>query len=82
MEAAHKLLFHDYATYLAAERGVTKFIRDVVDKTFYKDLEDLVSFYNKVMAAEHQPPLPQLWRCGAREPRSPSCQNVLLLRKL
>ena len=52
MEAAHKLLLHDYATYLAAERGVAKFIRDVVDETFYKDLEDPVSFYNKITAAE------------------------------
>ena len=52
MEAAHKLILHDYATYLAAERGVAKFIRDVVDETFYKDLEDPVSFYNKITAAE------------------------------
>ena len=44
MEAAHKLLLHNYATYLAAERGVTKFIQDVVNETFYKDLEDPVSF--------------------------------------
>jgi hypothetical protein len=52
MEAVHKLLLHDYATYLAAEKGVAKFIRDVVDETFYKDLEDPVSFYNTIKAAE------------------------------
>ena len=68
MEAAHKLLLHDYATYLAAERGVAKFIRDVVDETFYKDLEDPVSFYNKITAAELIDHL--RLNCGGVEPEN------------
>ena len=31
---------------------MAKFIRDIVDETFYKDLEDPVSLYNKITAAE------------------------------
>jgi hypothetical protein len=51
MEAAHKLLLSDYATFLAAKKGVAKFIRNVVDETFYKDLEDPVTFFNSVTAS-------------------------------
>ena len=46
MEAAHRVLIKDHAIYLA----VAKFIRDAVEETYYKDLEDIVTFYNKVSA--------------------------------
>jgi hypothetical protein len=50
MEAAHRVLIKDHAIYLAAEKAVAKFIRDAVEETYYKDLEDIVTFYNKVSA--------------------------------
>jgi hypothetical protein len=39
-EAAHKSRLDDYASYEAAERGVAKFLRDVVDEIWYNDLKD------------------------------------------
>ena len=50
MEAAHRVLIKDHAIYLAAEKAVAKFIRDAVEETYYKDLEDIVTFYNRVSA--------------------------------
>jgi hypothetical protein len=50
MEAAHKILIADFAIFQAAEKGVAKFIRDAVEETFIKDLEDPVTFYNSVTA--------------------------------
>ena len=50
MEAAHRVLIKDHAIYLAAEKAVAKFIRDAVEETFIKDLEDIVTFYNCVSA--------------------------------
>ena len=50
MEAAHRVLIKDHAIYLAAEKAVAKFIRDAVEETYYKDLEDIVTFFNKVSA--------------------------------
>ncbi len=49
-EAAHKSRLDDYASYEAAERGVAKFLRDVVDDIWYNDLKDAKTFYTKVMA--------------------------------
>jgi hypothetical protein len=51
-EAAHKSCLDDYASYEAAERGVAKFLRDVVDEIWYKDLEDANLFYTKVTAID------------------------------
>jgi hypothetical protein len=38
-EAAHKSRLDDYASYKAAERGVAKFLRDVVDEIWYNNLK-------------------------------------------
>ncbi len=51
-EAAHKSRLNDYASYEAAERGVAKFLRDVVDKIWYNNLEDADLFYTKVAAID------------------------------
>ncbi len=51
-EAAHKSCLANYAAYKAAERGVAKFLRDVINKLWYKDLKDADTFYTKVMALE------------------------------
>ena len=50
MEAAHRVLIKDHAIYLAAEKAVAKFIRDAVEETYYKDLEDNITYYNRVSA--------------------------------
>jgi len=66
MEAAHRVLIADHAIYLAAEKAVAKFIRDAVEETYYKDLEDIVTFYNRVSA---QALLTHLrLNCGGMEP--------------
>ena len=49
-EAAHKSRLDDYASYKAAERGVAKFLRDVVDEIWYNNLKDAKTFYTKVTA--------------------------------
>ena len=51
-EAAHKSRLDDYTSYKAAERGVAKFLRDVVDEIWYNDLKDAETFYTKVTAIE------------------------------
>jgi hypothetical protein len=51
-EAAHKSRLDDYASYEAAERGVAKFLPDVVDEIWYNDLKDTETFYTKVIAIE------------------------------
>ena len=51
-KAAHKSCLDDYASYEAAERGVAKFLRDVVDKIWYNDLKDADTFYTKVTAID------------------------------
>ena len=51
-EAAHKSRLDDYTSYEAAERGVAKFLRDVVDEIWYNDLKDAETFYTKVTAIE------------------------------
>jgi len=49
-EAAHKARLDDYTSYEAAERGVAKFLRDVVNEIWYNDLKDAYTFYTKVSA--------------------------------
>ena len=51
-EAAHKSRIDNFASYEAAERGVAKFLRDVIDKIWYNDLEDADIFYTKVTAID------------------------------
>ena len=48
MEATHKALVVDFHTFTAAECGVVKFIRDIVDKLWYKDLKSIYTFYTHV----------------------------------
>jgi len=51
-ETAHKALVDDYASYEAAERGVARFLREVVDDLWINDLKDADTFYTKVTALE------------------------------
>ena len=51
-EVTHKSRLDDYASYEAAERGIAKFLRDVVDEIWYNDLKDAETFYTKVTAIE------------------------------
>jgi len=51
-EAAHKACLDDYASYEAAKRGITKFLRDVVDEIWYNDFKDANTFSTKVMAID------------------------------
>jgi hypothetical protein len=46
-KAAHKSCLDDYASYEAAERGVAKFLRDVVNEIWYNNLKDAKTFYTK-----------------------------------
>jgi hypothetical protein len=66
MEAIHNLLLQEYATFIAAEKGASKFIRDSVDETYYKDLEHPTTFYNSATAEELL--LHLRTNCGGREP--------------
>ena len=50
MEAAHTAALRDYATFLAAEKGTSLFIRAVVEEVWYKDLRDPITYYNNVTA--------------------------------
>jgi hypothetical protein len=49
-KAAHKSCLDNYASYKAAECGIAKFLRDIVDKIWYNNLKDAKTFYTKVMA--------------------------------
>jgi hypothetical protein len=51
-EAAHTARLNDFASYEAAERGIAKFLRDVVDEIWYNDLKDADTFYTKVTAID------------------------------
>jgi len=51
-EAAHKPRLNDYASYEAAECGIAKFLRNVVDKIWNNDLKDTDTFYTKVTAID------------------------------
>jgi hypothetical protein len=51
-ETAHKALVDDYASYEAAERGVARFLREVVDNLWINDLKDADTFYTKVTALQ------------------------------
>ena len=52
MEVAHNTHLADYRSVTAAEKGVTKLIRDPVDKVYYKDLKHPTTYYNNVTAAK------------------------------
>jgi hypothetical protein len=50
-ESAHMSHLNDYARYEAAKCGATKFLCETVDKVWYNDLKDTVTFvYTKMMA--------------------------------
>jgi hypothetical protein len=51
-EAAHAVKIRDYASFEAAERAVSKFIRDAVDELWYKDLKNARTFYTNVTAKD------------------------------
>jgi hypothetical protein len=51
-ESAHQAKLDDYASFEAAERGVAKFLRKVVDEVWYNNLNDANTFYTKVTARE------------------------------
>jgi hypothetical protein len=51
-ESAHKSRLDNYARYKAAEHGAAKFLCEMVDKVWYKDLKDANTFYTKVTALE------------------------------
>ena len=44
-EAAHKARLDDYASYEMAERGVAKFLRNVVNEIWYNDLKDANTYW-------------------------------------
>ena len=48
MEAAHTARINNFNTFTAAECGIVKFIRDIVDKLWYKDLKSIDTFYMHV----------------------------------
>jgi hypothetical protein len=51
-KAAHKSHLNNFASYKAAERGVAKFLRGVIDKIWYNNLKVAKTFYTKVTALE------------------------------
>ena len=52
LETAHKALVDNYASYEAAERGVARFLREVVDDLWINDLKNADTFYTKVTALQ------------------------------
>jgi hypothetical protein len=52
LKTAHKALVDDYASYKAAERGVARFLREVVDDLWINDLKNADTFYTKVTALQ------------------------------
>jgi hypothetical protein len=51
-ESAHQAKLNDYASFEAAKRGATKFLRKVVNEVWYNDLKDANTFYTKVTACK------------------------------
>jgi hypothetical protein len=51
-EATHKSQFDDYTSYVAAKKGVSKFLLDIVDEIWYNDLKNANTFYTKVTAID------------------------------
>jgi hypothetical protein len=49
-ESAHQAKLDGYASFEAAKCGVAKFLREVIDEVWYKDLKDADTFYTKVTA--------------------------------
>jgi hypothetical protein len=52
MDLAHCACLDNYASYVAAERGTAKVLREVVDEVWYNDLKDAGTFYTKVLTLE------------------------------
>jgi hypothetical protein len=42
------MLINNYNAYVAAKKGVSHFIQNIVDKVWYKDLCHVLTFYNNV----------------------------------
>ena len=53
-EVAQKSCLNDFANYEAIDRGVAKFLRNVIDKIWYNNLKDVDTFYAEVTAC-HKP---------------------------
>jgi hypothetical protein len=51
-KAAHKFCIDNYTSYEADKRGITKFLCNVVDEIWYKNLKNDKTFYMKVTALE------------------------------
>ena len=51
-KAKHARIVRDYKSFDAAERAVSKFIRNAVEEVWYKDLKDVCLFYTNVTAKE------------------------------
>jgi hypothetical protein len=51
-ESAHQAKLDDYTSFKAAERGVAKFLREVVNEVWYNNLKDTNTFYSKATARE------------------------------
>jgi hypothetical protein len=47
-EGAHTALIYGFNTFTAAECGVVKLIRDIINKLWYKDLKSIDTFYTHV----------------------------------
>ena len=52
LETAHTACISDYASFEAAELGVAKSLREVVDNLWINDLKDADTFYTKVSALQ------------------------------
>ena len=50
MEAANCTLIDNYNSYITAKKGLSLFIRTVINKVWYKDLRNALTFYNNVTA--------------------------------
>ena len=51
-ETAHQACVNDYASFEAAERGIAKFLREVVDDLWINNLKDADTFYTKFTALQ------------------------------
>jgi hypothetical protein len=49
-ESAHQAKLDNYASFEAAKRSAAKFLHEVVNEVWYKDLKDANTFYTKVTA--------------------------------
>jgi hypothetical protein len=51
-EATHKSQLDDYPSCKAAKQGMSKFLRNIIDKIWYNDLKNTDTFYTKVTAID------------------------------